>query len=212
MKKFLLAICIGFICLFILNSNFKSTQAALASNVIRFHVLANSDENYDQKLKLKVRNRIIKEMEQFFDNNGDIKSARCAISDNLEKIESIAKDEIEKNGYSYDVKVRLGNSYFPTKNYGEIILPEGNYEALKVEIGNAKGQNWWCVLFPPLCFVDEACVSCSSEAAEKIKTAVGKENAPLLETEKAPSLKIKFKSYEIWQRGKEKIAYVIGLL
>ncbi len=212
MKKFLLAIGIGFICLFILNSNFKSTEAALASNVIRFHVLANSDEAYDQDLKLKVRNRVIKEMEQFFDSNGDIKSARCAISDNIEKIENIARDEIEKNGYNYDVKASLGNSYFPTKNYGEIVLPEGSYEALKIEIGKARGQNWWCVLFPPLCFVDESCVSCSSEVADEIKNAVGKENAPLLETEKAPSVKIKFKSYEIWQRGKEKIAYVIGLL
>jgi len=212
MKKFLLAMCIGFICLCILNSKFKSTQAALASNVIRFHVLANSDESYDQNLKLKVRNRIIKEMEPFFDSNGDIKSARCAILDNMEKIENFARDEIEKNGYSYDVKVSLGNSYFPTKNYGEIVLPEGSYEALKIEIGKAQGQNWWCVLFPPLCFVDESCVSCSSEAADEIKSAVGKENAPLLETDKPPAVKIKFKSYEIWQRGKEKIAYVIGLL
>lgn len=212
MKKFLLALSIGFICLFIINSNFKSTEAALASNVIRFHVLANSDETNDQNLKLKVRNRIIKEMEHFFDNNGDIKTARCAILDNIEKIESIARDEIEKNGFSYNVKASLGNSYFPTKNYGEIVLPEGNYEALKIEIGKAEGQNWWCVLFPPLCFVDESCVSCSSEAADEIKSAVGKENSPLLETEKAPSVKIKFKSYEIWQRSKEKIAYVIGLL
>lgn len=211
MKKFLLALGIGFICLFILNSNFKSTEAALASNVIRFHVLANSDEVYDQKLKLKVRNRIIKEMEHFFDTNGDITSARCAVLYNIETIEGFAKDEIEKNGYSYDVRVSLGNSYFPTKNYGEIVLPEGNYEALKIEIGKAEGQNWWCVLFPPLCFVDEACVSCSSEAADEIKNAVGKENATLLQAEKTPAVRIKFKTYEMWQRGKEKIAYVIGL-
>jgi stage II sporulation protein R len=211
MKKILLALGIGFICLGIINFNFKSTEAALASNVIRFHVVANSDEASDQELKLKVRNRVINEMESVFTPDGDIESARCTLLENIEKIELIAKDEIEKNGYSYDAKVSLGNSYFPTKNYGEIVLPEGSYEALKIEIGKAQGKNWWCVLFPPLCFVDESCVSYSSEAADEIKNAVGRENADMIELKKDGSLKLKFKTYEMWQRGKEKIAYIVGL-
>ncbi len=211
MKKILLALGIGFICLGIINFNFKSTEAALASNVIRFHVVANSDEVKDQELKLKVRNRVINEMKSIFTPDGDIESARCIILDNIEKIELIAKDEIEKNGYSYDAKVSLCSSYFPTKNYGEIVLPEGSYEALKIEIGKAQGQNWWCVLFPPLCFVDESCVSYSSEAADDIKNAVGKENADMIELNKDGSVKLKFKTYEMWQRGKEKIAYLVGL-
>ena len=211
MKKILLALGIGFICLGIINFNFKSTEAALASNVIRFHVVANSDEASDQELKLKVRNRVINEMESVFTPDGDIESARCTLLENIEKIELIAKDEIEKNGYSYGAKVSLGNSYFPTKNYGEIVLPEGSYEALKIEIGNAQGKNWWCVLFPPLCFVDESCVSYSSEAADEIKNAVGRENADMIELKKDGSVKLKFKTYEMWQRGKEKIAYIVGL-
>ncbi|MBO5743656.1 MAG: stage II sporulation protein R [Clostridia bacterium] len=209
MKKFLLALGIGFICLFILNSEFKATEAALASNVIRFHVLANSDEEIDQKLKLKVRDAVIKEASSMFDNNGDINMARCTVLDNLENIKKIAKDEIEKNGFNYDVDVSLGQSQFPTKNYGEIVLPAGSYEALKIEIGKAEGQNWWCVFFPPLCFVDESCVSYSSEAADKIKNAVGSENAKLLNTEAEAKVKIKFKAYEMWQSGKEKIEYLL---
>ncbi len=209
MKKFLLALGIGFICLFILNSEFKATEAALASNVIRFHVLANSDEEMDQQLKLKVRDRVIKEASSMFDKSGDINAARCTVLDNLENIKAIAKDEIEKNGFNYDVNVSLGQSHFPTKTYGEIVLPAGSYEALKIEIGNAKGQNWWCVFFPPLCFVDESCVSYSSEAADKIKNAVGSQNAELLNADAGAKIKIKFKAYEIWQSGKEKIEYLL---
>lgn len=211
MKKFLLALGIGFICIFVLNFHFESTEAALASQVIRFHVLANSNTDADQKLKLKVRDRVINEMNNLFDSNGDIALARCTVIENIDKIKAIAKDEILKNGCSYDVKVSLGSSDFPTKNYGEIVLPAGTYEALKIEIGSAEGQNWWCVLFPPLCFVDESCVAYDSEAAIKLSESVGNKNAPLLQNEKSPAVKLKFKTYEIWQRGKQRIAYKLGL-
>ena len=209
MKKFLAVLCIGCFCISAVNSYFEKTSTALADGVIRFHILANSDTKEDQSLKLKVRDRIIKEMEPLFDENGDIPGARDIIIANMEKIKSIAEDEVKKQGFDYDVSVSLGQSYFPTKEYGDVVLPTGTYEALKIKIGNAKGQNWWCVLFPPLCFVDESCVS-GSNSTGKLVSNVGKDNAELIKKEKSPGVKLKFKSYELWQNGKQKIACFFG--
>ena len=211
MKKILAVLCIGFFCVSAINSYFNKTQAAIAHGVIRLHVLANSNSSEDQALKLKVRDRIISEMKSSFSLDGDIILAREVIMNNKEKIRSIAKDEVEKNGFSYDVNISLGQSDFPTKNYGEIVLPAGKYEALKIEIGKAQGQNWWCVLFPPLCFVDESCVSYSSEGAKMVAKNVGEENAELIRKEKTPKVKLKFKSYELWQNGKRRLAYLFGM-
>ena len=211
MKKILIVLGIGFFCTLIINSYFASTEAALAKGVIRFHVIANSDSDEDQNLKLKVRDRIINEMNCMFDENGDITSARDVICANIDDIESYAMEEIKKNGYDYDVKVSLGKSDFPTKDYGDIVLPAGSYEALKVEIGKAEGKNWWCVLFPPLCFVDESAVSYSSSGAQKVVASVGQANADLVQKDKSPQVELKFKSYEMWQSGKQKLAFYLGM-
>ncbi len=210
MKKFLIALSIGFLCVLMINMYFETTETALADSVIRFHVLANSNSPEDQELKLKVRNRIISEMSNLFNSDGDIELARTAIEKNMDKISAVARDEIRKNGYDYDVRMSLGESNFPTKEYGDVVLPAGSYEALRVEIGAADGQNWWCVLFPPLCFVDESTVSFDTKEAAAIENSVGKNNAGLIKKDKSPTVKIKFKSYEIWQTGKQKIAYMLG--
>lgn len=209
MKKILAVLCIGFFCVLLINFHFESTEAALAKGVIRFHVIANSDSEEDQELKLKVRDRVINEMNNLFDKNEDISSAREVIINNIPKITSIAKDEIQKRGYSYDVYVSLGKSDFPTKDYGEVVLPAGSYEALKIEIGSAKGKNWWCVLFPPLCFVDESAVSYNYAGAKMVAASVGEENSDLVKKKKSPSVELKFKTYEMWQIGKQKLAYFL---
>jgi stage II sporulation protein R len=147
----------------------------------------------------------------YFNKNEDISVARAIIKDNIEKIKEIAKSEVIANGYNYDVNVSLEKDNFPTKDYGDIVLPAGEYEALKIEIGSACGQNWWCVLFPPLCFVDESCVSYSSAGAQKVISNVGQKNAPLIKKDKSTGYKIKFKSYEIWQTGKQTLAYLFGI-
>ena len=132
--------------------------------------------------------------------------ARSKIEGNIDFIRDIAKDEIRKNGYDYDVNVSLGMSDFPTKEYGNIILPAGSYEALKIEIGKAKGKNWWCVLFPPLCFVDETCVTPSSEAMDKIEDSLGEDGKEFVSKDKSSSVEFRFKTYEMWQNGKQRIA------
>ncbi len=206
LKKIICALCVGFLCASIINFEFKTTEAALSKSFIRLHVLANSDEDFDQKLKLKVRDRIIKETEGIFDDNSDFAVAKEEIQLNMEKIQKCAEDEIAKNGYDYPVSVRLGKSDFPTKEYGDLVLPKGEYEALRVEIGKAEGQNWWCVLFPPLCFVDEACVKVSGTALDSVENSIGEEGKEFLSKEKSSDVELKFKAYEIWQSGKKKLA------
>ena len=206
MKKIICALCIGFFCTLLIHSQFEITEAALAKSVIRLHVIANSDSDSDQALKLKVRDRIIKETQGIFDSQSTIYAAREDIERNLDTIMKIAQDEIAKNGCDYPVKVSLGMSDFPTKEYGELVLPAGSYEALRVEIGSAQGKNWWCVLFPPLCFVDETCVTASGNAIETVAQSMGSTNPQFITKQKSPEVELKFRAYELWQSGKKKLA------
>lgn len=131
-----------------------SETSQAGAGFIRLHVLANSDSEDDQVLKCKVRDEIIHAMAPEFLASGDIDSARQTARDNLSRIESIAKNVIQEEGRDYPVTAQLDTYPFPTKHYGAFILPAGEYEAVRVVIGNGGGTNWWCVLFPPLCFVD----------------------------------------------------------
>ncbi len=206
MKKIIFALCIGFLCAAIINSEFKSTEAALSKSFIRLHVLANSDKEFDQNLKLKVRDRIIKETKGIFNESTDFYGAKEDIENNLEKIKMCAEDEIKRNGFNYPVSVKIGKSEFPTKEYGDLVLPMGEYEALRVEIGKAEGQNWWCVLFPPLCFVDESCVRVSGTVMESTLDELSKNDKEFVQKEKSSDVELKFKAYEIWQSGRKKLA------
>lgn len=191
-----------------INTCFEKTEAILASGVIRLHVIANSDSPEDQNLKLAVRDRVLSESGNMFSENISIASARREFSQSLDKIKRIAEDVIKENGSDFDVRVSLGKSSFPTKKYGSLILPAGNYEALKIEIGEAAGRNWWCVLFPPLCFVDESCVDANTQAVHSIRETMGDEIAPL--TYPAGSTRLRFKTYEIWQKNRQKLATLIS--
>lgn len=205
MKKAVLAFFIGVLCaIFITNYN-QSIETALADSVIRLHVIANSDREHDQALKLKVRDAILKEFGSSLDTYEGIDYSRAEIEKNLEQIEKCAKDVIEKNGYDYDVKASLGQSDFPTKTYGNVTLPAGSYEALKVEIGSAQGKNWWCVMFPPLCFVDGSCVEMPDESEEYLKSSLGDETYEMITKSDEFPVEFKFKAYEIWQSGKQAI-------
>ncbi len=129
-------------------------QAYNQHNLIRFHVIANSDSDRDQALKRKVRDLIVKEMTPEFSEAKNLDQAREIAASHLEEIRSIAVEEVKDWGEDYPVSVQLGNFDFPVKSYGDLTLPAGNYEAVRVVIGDGQGANWWCVLFPPLCFVD----------------------------------------------------------
>ena len=207
MKKVILIVCL-LIAVIALGYRIKITETALADGIIRLHVIANSDDDKDQQLKLKVRDKILEKTKQKYGNYGSAEDVRINLNTDIEYIKQIAKDVILQNGYNYDVDVVLGKSYFPRKSYGNITLPEGEYNALKVQIGKAEGKNWWCVLFPPLCFVDEACVKVDSKSDIYMKNALD-ENTYNLVTE---GVEFKLKSYELWQNGKQFFDNVIQYL
>lgn len=125
--------------------------------IIRLHVVANSDSPEDQALKLKVRNEIIKFMEDGQSQNGqaDIETARTYVTNNIDKIEEISNKVINESGFDYPARAALKVTYIPQKGYEDLTLPAGNYEALKVTLGRGDGQNWWCVIFPQLCLIGE---------------------------------------------------------
>lgn len=126
-------------------------QAALADKMLRLHVIANSDSAEDQALKLKVRDSVLREVELLTENDDSVGMARTDVAAGFSAIQQAAEDVIAAEGYTYDVCLSLGETYFPTKDYDGFSLPAGRYDALRVVIGDGAGQNWWCVLFPPFC-------------------------------------------------------------
>lgn len=126
----------------------------ISEKLIRFHVLANSDSEEDQALKMKVKDEVISFIAPKLEHSSSIEESREILKENNDEIIKIATKCIKDNGYNYSVSTTLGKENFPTKVYGNITLPQGEYEAFRVLIGDADGANWWCVMFPPLCFVD----------------------------------------------------------
>jgi stage II sporulation protein R len=170
MKKILcifIGILIIFGCIFENKVKSQSSQQDISSKIIRFHVIANSDLKSDQQLKLKVRDSVLKYIQPKLKNCKSIDESRKILLANDDKINKIARDVVRENGYNYEVKTMLSNENFPVKTYGNITLPQGNYEAYRIIIGSGKGQNWWCVMFPPLCFVDITKGEASYEQTEK---------------------------------------------
>lgn len=127
---------------------------SISNKIIRFHVLANSNSNEDQQLKIKVKDKIIEYIFPKLENSNSLEESREILANNEDEITKIANECINENGYNYSVKVEFKRENFPEKVYGNISLPQGEYEAFRVLIGEASGENWWCVMFPPICFVD----------------------------------------------------------
>lgn len=170
----------------------------IANNIFRLHVIANSDTDVDQNLKYIVRDNVL-EFVNTLSNEVDSKEDIIKIvTKDLSKIQEIAQQTVFDNGFNYNVNVEVGNFAFPTKKYGDITLPPGYYDALRIEIGEAKGQNWWCVMFPPLCFVDITSGIVPDESKEFIKENLSEEEYSLI-SENSNNIKIKFKLVEVLQ-------------
>lgn len=174
----------------------QNLQMHIADEIIRFHVIANSDSDEDQALKLAVKNTLVKELAPYLKEASSKEAAKKIISDKLEYIKELAVNTIQQQGCSYPVKVSLEECYFPLKVYGEYAFPPGYYEALKVEIGNASGKNWWCVMFPPLCFIDDTYSIVDDSSGKKLKYLLSEEEYESLKINDAP-VKIKFRLLEL---------------
>jgi stage II sporulation protein R len=132
----------------------QAKKAFTTNNLIRFHVIANSDQEQDQELKYMVRDRVVEVLRQQLSGAKNCQEAQQIINANRTQLASVARETVAAAGLSYPVRVELGHFAFPARAYGNVVVPQGEYEALRIVLGEGKGANWWCVLFPPLCFVD----------------------------------------------------------
>ena len=162
------------------------SQDGYKDKIIRFHIRANSDREEDQSLKLKIRDEILKEMGDQFKGTVDLDESRKIIVENMQTMKTITEDVIQKEGEDYSVDVTLGQDNFPTRKYGNLVFPAGDYETLLITLGEGSGQNWWCVMFPPLCFVDIT-----------HSVAYNLENELVAKTEEQPKLKLKSKIVDL---------------
>jgi len=171
----------------------SAVSSSISNSVFRLHVIANSDSDEDQNLKYKVRDSLIEYMNTICKNVKNKEEAINIAKNNLDEFYNIAKATIENNGYNYDVSIEIGNFDFPTKKYGDISLPSGYYDALRVKIGEAKGQNWWCVMFPPLCFVNISTGIVPDESKEELKENLSDEEFTIISNQDNNNIKFKFK-------------------
>lgn len=174
MKKISLIICLSILTICTIAGLRIRRQQALsqqhiASQIIRLHVIANSDETADQTLKKEVKDQVVTYLRSKMNQAASIQAARRVICQEMDALKQIAEKKIRQEGYDYPVTVSLGTTYFPVKEYGDMAFPAGDYEALRVQIGESKGRNWWCVMYPSLCLVDGVYQTVPENSKDKLK-------------------------------------------
>ncbi len=193
-KRFELSIILGLIFSLLLSfTGFDASCSEIKREVLRLHVLANSDSDADQQLKLLVRETVLAQSEEVFSHSKNKSEAMLSAKNSLPKIVSAAQKTVYDNGYRYTVTGEVSKSYFPTKEYDNFTLPAGYYDAVRIKIGKAEGKNWWCVLFP------EVCLSASADLGETLSTTS-------TDTVKNPqNYKVRFKVVELISVARQKI-------
>lgn len=150
----------------------REIQQGIAGEVFRLHVIANSDTEEDQKLKLKIKTRIVEYLEEILGKDADLEETKEAVLTHLGEIEREAEKLVHEQGFDYPVKAVVEKTYFHRKSYGDCTFPAGEYEALNVKIGEARGHNWWCVLYPSLCFIEDTYGVVTEEKKEDLKSVL----------------------------------------
>ena len=173
--------------------SFSKNCENIKKDVFRLHILANSDETFDQNLKLRVRDAVLAAGYDVFDGVNSVEQAKKKVLKNLDVIRKIAQNEIRKNGYDYPVAVRLEKTFFDTRRYRDFTLPAGEYEALRIVIGKGEGHNWWCVMFPALCLAASGKPADTSSLSEEEKRLILSN----------PKVEVRFKCVEIYEKIKK---------
>lgn len=180
----------------------------IEDKVFRLHIIANSDSAEDQNLKYQVRDNIISYMNNICKDASSKENAIKLAQKHIGDFKKIADYTIIDNGFSYTSTVEIGNYEFPTKKYKDISLPSGYYDALEIKIGSHSGQNWWCVLYPSLCFIDASSGILPESSKEELKNILTSEEYALI-TENTPTYNFKFKLVELFSNsfilGKNKV-------
>ena len=201
-KKFLIIFLLFIVYLFFTVFSYSNAvSTGISENIFRLHIIANSDSNEDQKLKYLIRDELIKYMNSICKNISSKEEVMKIVKEHKENFYNIAKQVIKENGFNYDININIGNFSFPTKTYGDISLPSGFYDALKVEIGSSSGQNWWCVMFPSLCFVNINEGIVPEKSKENLQNNLEEENYNLISSDKF-EFKLKFKLVELFENAK----------
>ncbi len=206
-KFFIIFLLLAIFILLSVNSYVNAVSSNIADGVFRLHVIANSDSVEDQNLKYKVRDALLDYMNSICSDVSSKEDAMNIASEHLEDFKAIAENVIYENNYTYPVSVEIGKYDFPTKNYGDVSIPAGIYDALRVKIGKASGKNWWCVMFPPLCFVDVSSGIVPNESKELLQENMSTEEYDLITNSSNNSdLNFKFKIVELFENIKIKLA------
>ena len=202
LKILIKSMCVVTVFLLVFNiAGFEANCNHIRQNVLRLHILANSDSAEDQALKLKVRDAVLTAAENVFENCESEQQAEEAARQNIEKIKDVARKTIAESGYDYEVEAKVCNMWFENRVYDNFTLPAGNYEAVRVEIGKAEGKNWWCVMFPSVCLP-------SAEANKGLDSALTKEETEMCE--KPENYVVKFKVVEIFERCRNEMKNWLG--
>ena len=170
-------------------------QHDISEKVLRFHVLANSDDEADQSLKLAVRDAVGSYMQKKLAGVEDLEECEQIVNGNLDEIQEVAAETIAQNGYDYDVTAELEYTSFPLKSYGSYTFPAGEYEALRVVIGEGKGHNWWCVMYPNMCFSGSMYEVVDEQAGEKLREVLTTEEYEKVLAEGKYQIQLKYFSF-----------------
>lgn len=184
-----------FVFMFSYIAPFIETSENISDQVFRLHILANSDSAEDQQLKLKVRDEILKKGETVFASSNSLEETIELCKNNIALFQQTAEQCLKNNGSDYEVKVYVDKEYFNTREYDEITLPSGIYNALKIEIGQGKGHNWWCVMFPAICL--------SSVTDDELNKYLSEDEQKLVNSDS--KYEVRFKIVEIYEKVKSKI-------
>ena len=176
---------------------YSDSEERIASNIIRFHVRAESDSKEDQWLKLQVKEAVLAYISPVLSKSQSVDESRQLLYNESENIRNVAAATLRSLGDESDVNVYFENCYFPMKTYGDMTFPPGEYEAFRVDIGEAQGKNWWCVLYPPLCFVDAVYGEVPEESKEELKGVLTEEEYSMVSGE---NVKFRFKYLKIFNR------------
>ena len=173
-------------------------QPSIASKILRFHVLANSDSEADQEVKEKVRDAVGVYLGPYLENAANLEETRQIVDENMEEIIDISKQTLKENGFDYEVSACITHTIFPEKTYGAYTFPKGEYEALQIVIGEGNGQNWWCVLYPNMCFRGSVFEVIEEDAREALREVLNPwEYADVFDSGK---VQVRFKFLEFFQR------------
>ena len=192
MKLFLKSLCVAFVLTVIFSMlPFETECKEISNEVFRLHILATSDSEPEQELKLKVRDKVLEYTESLFENSHSKEEAENAVSDNLQEICNVALKEVRNNGYDYGVTAEITNMYFSTRYYDSYTLPSGMYDALRITIGSGEGHNWWCVMYPSVC------ISSEENQDKAAKEALNENQYDIVKNEQ---YEYKFKIVEIFEK------------